>query len=110
MKLHFLGANRQVTGSCYCLETDQAKLLVDCGLFQERAYQDRNWDDSPVPAGEIDALLLTHAHLDHCGLIPKLVRDGFAGPIFCTRPTVELCGVVLRDSTKIQEEDAAYKE
>lgn len=109
MKLHFLGANRQVTGSRYCLEVGDFKVLVDCGLFQERQFQDRNWHDSPIPPGEIDAVVLTHAHLDHCGLLPKLVREGFSGPIYCTRPTAALSEIVLRDSAEIQEEDAAYK-
>ncbi len=109
MKLHFLGANRQVTGSRYCLEAAGHKVLIDCGMFQERPFQDRNWEPSPVPPGDIDALLLTHVHIDHSGLIPRLVGQGFSGPIHCTRPSVDLAEVMLRDSAKIQEEDAAYK-
>jgi len=107
-KLHFLGAARQVTGSRYCLESDGTKVLVDCGLFQEREFQSRNWEQSPIPAGEINALLLTHVHIDHSGLIPKLCREGFRGKIHCTRPSVPLAEVLLRDSAEIQEEDAAY--
>ncbi len=109
MKLHFLGANRQVTGSRYCLEAAGHKVLIDCGMFQERPFQDRNWEPSPVPPGDIDAMLLTHVHIDHSGLIPRLVGQGFNGPIHCTRPSVDLAEVMLRDSAKIQEEDAAYK-
>lgn len=108
-KLHFLGANRQVTGSRYCIESDGTKVLVDCGMFQEREFLARNWEASPIPPAEVNALLLTHVHIDHCGLIPKLARDGFTGPIHCTRPSVPLGEVLLRDSADIQEEDAAYK-
>ena len=79
MKIKFLGATRQVTGSCYFLETEGLKILVDCGLYQERDYLYRNWESFPVPPDQIQYLLLTHVHLDHCGLIPKLVKEGFAG-------------------------------
>lgn len=107
--LTFLGANRQVTGSQYCLEAQGKKLLVDCGLVQERAYLGRNWEPCPVPAREVCALLLTHVHIDHCGLIPKFVREGFHGPIYATPPSRDLIPIMLRDSARIQEEDAAYK-
>ncbi len=109
MKLHFLGANRQVTGSRYCLETADSKIMIDCGMFQEREFLSRNWEPNSITPSECDAMLLTHAHLDHCGLIPKLVANGFLAPIYCTPPTVDLTEVILRDSAKIQEEDAAYK-
>lgn len=109
MKLHFLGANRQVTGSRYCLETTSGKILIDCGMFQERPYQDRNWLPSPIPPAEIQALVLTHVHVDHCGLTPRLVREGFRGPIYCTRPSVDLADIILRDSARIQSEDVRYK-
>lgn len=109
MRLHFLGANRQVTGSRYCVEAAGARVMVDCGLFQEREFASRNWDPSPIAASGIDALLLTHAHLDHVGLIPKLVREGFRGTIYGTRATGRLAELILRDSAKIQVEDAAYK-
>jgi len=109
MKLHFLGANRQVTGSRYCLETEGRELLIDCGLFQERQYQNRNWDPCPIPAAQIDAMLLTHVHIDHSGLIPRFVKEGFTGPIHCTRPTSSLVEIMLRDAAKIQMEDADYK-
>jgi len=109
VKLHFLGANRQVTGSRYVLEADGKQVMIDCGMFQERQFQHRNWDCCPIPASEIDAMLLTHVHIDHSGLIPKFVRDGFRGPIHCTAPSVAMTEVMLRDAAKIQEEDAAYK-
>ncbi len=109
MRLHFLGANRQVTGSRYGLETAAGKILVDCGMFQERPYQDRNWLPSPIPPRDIQALVLTHVHVDHCGLIPRLVRDGFRGPIYCTRPSVELAEIILRDAAHIHTEDARFK-
>lgn len=109
MKLHFLGANRQVTGSRYLLEAGGHEILIDCGMFQEREFQARNWEPSPIPPGNIDAMLLTHAHLDHCGLIPRFVREGFRGPIYCTPPTVPLSAIILQDSAEIQVEDLAYK-
>jgi metallo-beta-lactamase family protein len=109
VKLHFLGANRQVTGSRYCLEAAGRKLMIDCGMFQERQYQSRNWEPSPIPPGEIDDLLLTHVHIDHCGLLPRLVREGYRGPIHATRPSVELAEIMLRDAARIQVEDAEYK-
>jgi len=109
VKLHFLGANRQVTGSRYCLEVGRSHVLIDCGLFQERDFLDRNWQPSPVPAAKIDALLLTHAHIDHSGLIPRLVSQGFRAPIYATPPSVELAEIVLRDSAEIQMEDALHK-
>ncbi len=109
MKLQFLGATRQVTGSRYYLQAGGAKVLVDCGMFQERPYQDRNWEPSPVPPKALDALVLTHAHLDHCGLIPRLVEEGFAGPILTTSATADLAEIILRDSAEIQVEDALFK-
>ncbi len=109
MKLHFLGANRQVTGSRYCLEVGGHRVLVDCGLFQEREFVPRNWHRSPIPAEQIDALLLTHIHIDHSGLIPRLVGEGFRGPIYCTRPTAALAEIMLLDAARIQMEDASYK-
>jgi metallo-beta-lactamase family protein len=110
VKLQFLGAARQVTGSQYYLEADGARLLVDCGMYQERAHLARNWDPSPVRLRDVDALLLTHAHVDHCGLAPKLVREGFRGPIIATSASADLVELVLRDAAEIQMEDAAFKE
>jgi metallo-beta-lactamase family protein len=109
MKLSFLGAARQVTGSCYLLEAGGLRILVDCGMYQERAYLERNWERLPASPATLDYLLLTHAHLDHSGLIPKLVGDGFAGPIVTTAASAELAEIILTDAGKIQEEDAAYK-
>ena len=110
MKLQFLGAARQVTGSQYYLEADGVHLLVDCGMYQERAYLARNWDPSPVRLRELHALLLTHAHVDHCGLAPKLVQEGFRSPIITTSASADLVELVLRDAAEIQMEDAAFKE
>jgi len=109
VQLHFLGANRQVTGSRYCLQVGKFEVLIDCGLVQERPYLERNWDPCPIPAHEVDAMLLTHIHVDHSGLIPRFVRDGFRGPIHTTRATEQLLEVVLRDSARIQQEDLEYK-
>ena len=110
MKLQFLGAARQVTGSQYYVEADGARLLVDCGMYQERAYLARNWDPSPLRLRELDALLLTHAHVDHCGLAPKLVQDGLSRPDHGHSASADLVELVLRDAAEIQAEDAAFKE
>ncbi len=110
VKLQFLGAARQVTGSQYYLEADGAKLLVDCGMYQERAYLDRNWEPEAIRLRELQAILLTHAHVDHCGLVPKLVQQGFRGPIIATSASADLVELVLRDAAEIQAEDAAFKE
>lgn len=109
MKLRFLGANRQVTGSCYLLEAAGQRILIDCGLFQERPFADRNWDPFPEPIDDLDFLLLTHAHLDHCGRIPRLVRQGFHAPIITTAPSRDLARLVMLDSAAIHEEDAQFK-
>ena len=109
MKISFLGAVQNVTGSRYLLEANGTRILVDCGFYQERDFQDRNWDPFPVNPSTIDAVLLTHAHLDHCGLLPKLVREGFTGNIFCTPATAEIAQIIMLDSAHIQEEDAKYK-
>ncbi len=110
MKLQFLGATRQVTGSQYYLEADGAHLLVDCGMHQERAFASRNWQPSPVRLRNLNAVLLTHAHVDHCGLAPKLVQEGYRGPIITTQASADLVDLVLRDAAQIQAEDAAFKE
>ena len=109
MRLKVLGAARQVTGSCYAVESGGVTVLVDCGLYQERSFLARNWDPFPIPPGRIDLVLLTHAHLDHSGLLPRLVRQGFSGPIVTTPATADLLPIVLGDSARLQEEDAAYK-
>jgi metallo-beta-lactamase family protein len=108
LTLTFLGAARTVTGSKHLLDTGSAKVLVDCGLFQGlKELRERNWQNLPIKATEIDAVVLTHAHLDHCGYLPRLVSQGFRGRIFCTPGTQDLCRIVLPDSARIQEEDAA---
>ncbi len=109
IKLSFLGAARNVTGSRYLLETDSTRLLVDCGLYQEREFRSRNWEPFPIPPHTLDAVLLTHAHVDHCGLLPKLVREGFRGRIYCTEATSEIAQIILLDSAHLQEEDAEFK-
>jgi metallo-beta-lactamase family protein len=107
MKLTFLGAARTVTGSKYLLDTGSARILVDAGLFQGlKELRERNWRDLPIKAADISAVVLTHAHLDHCGYLPRLVAQGFRGRIFCTAGTQDLCRIVLPDSGRIQEEDA----
>lgn len=109
IKLRFLGAAQNVTGSRHLLEADGVRVLVDCGLYQERHLLARNWEAFSVPPDSIDAVLLTHAHLDHCGLLPKLARDGFKGKIYCTAATGEIARIILLDSAKLQEEDAEHK-
>jgi len=109
IKLRFLGAAQNVTGSRHMLEANGVRLLIDCGLYQERQFRKRNWDPFPIPPDSIDAVLLTHAHLDHCGLLPKLVKEGFRGRIYCNPATAEIAQIILLDSAKIQEEDAEHK-
>lgn len=107
MKLTFLGATGTVTGSRYLLEDAGKKYLVDCGLFQGlKDLRLRNWGEFPVPPSSISAVMLTHAHLDHSGYIPLLVKSGFRGPIYCSAATYDLCKILLPDSGYIQEEDA----
>jgi metallo-beta-lactamase family protein len=109
VSISFLGAAGNVTGSRFLVQADGARVLVDCGMYQERAYASRNWDPFPVSPDTIDAVVLTHAHLDHSGYIPRLVREGFRGRIYCTQATADIAEVILEDSARIQEEDAAYK-
>ncbi|MCD6364696.1 MAG: MBL fold metallo-hydrolase [Planctomycetes bacterium] len=109
IKLTFLGAVHGVTGSRFLVEADGTKVLIDCGMYQERKLRERNWARFPVPPASINAVLLTHAHLDHCGLLPKLISDGFDGKIYCTNATAEISQIIVLDSAHLQEEDAAYK-
>jgi len=109
IKLGFYGAARNVTGSKYYLEADGHKFLVDCGLYQERFLKDRNWEPFPINPHSLDAVLLTHAHIDHCGLLPKLVREGFNGRIYCTDATADIAKIMLTDSARLQQEDALNK-
>ena len=113
--IQFLGAAGTVTGSKHLINTGDLsgksgfQVLIDCGLFQgPKEWRERNWLDTPIPAKEIDAVILTHAHLDHCGWIPRLVKEGFRGPIYATAPTIDLCGIILPDSGHLQEEDARF--
>jgi len=107
--LTFLGATGTVTGSRYLLDTKGRKLLVDCGLFQGlKKNRLKNWDPFPVPPKEIEKVLLTHAHIDHSGYIPRLCKQGFTGKIHCTHATNDLCEIMLRDSGHLQEEDARW--
>ncbi|QWF24278.1 MBL fold metallo-hydrolase [Nocardioides sp. LMS-CY] len=107
--LTFLGAAGTVTGSRFLVESDDGSLLVDAGLYQGlSALRRRNWEPSDVPVGELAAVVLTHAHLDHCGYLPRLVREGFRERIVCTPETAQLVEIVLRDSAHLQEEDARF--
>src|SRR5579862_6970891 len=105
-KLTFLGAAGSVTGSKYLVEADGKRLLIDCGLFQGlKELRLRNWAPLPQKPATFDWCVLTHAHLDHTGYLPRLVRDGFQGPIYADAATIELCGILLPDSAHLQEED-----
>lgn len=110
MDIQFLGAARIVTGSNYLLTTKNHKIIIDCGMFQGNTEKERmNFEDFPYDVNEVDYLILTHAHIDHSGRIPKLVKDGFKGKIVCTKATYDLCSIMLLDSAKIQESDAQWE-
>ncbi|MCX5899005.1 MAG: MBL fold metallo-hydrolase, partial [Proteobacteria bacterium] len=107
--LTFLGSTGTVTGSRFHLKTPEKQLLIDCGLFQGlKENRLRNWEAFPIAPATIDALLLTHAHIDHSGYIPRLCQQGFNGRIHCTYATQDLCDIMLRDSAHLQEEDARW--
>jgi metallo-beta-lactamase family protein len=107
--LEFLGATQTVTGSRFLLSTARARVLVDCGLYQgAKELRERNWQPMPVDAESIDSVLLTHAHIDHSGYLPRIARTGFRGPVFATRRTAELCEIVLPDSGYLHEEEARF--
>jgi len=109
MKLQFLGATGTVTGSKYLLEAGGQRVLVDCGLFQGfKQLRLRNWTRLPVAVKSIDAVVLTHAHIDHSGYLPLLVKNGFQGKVWCTRSTADLCAILLPDAGHLQEEEARY--
>ncbi|MCX2982752.1 MBL fold metallo-hydrolase [Halieaceae bacterium IMCC14734] len=108
--LQFLGAAGTVTGSRYLLTSPSGRVLIDCGMYQGyKKWRELNWQPFPVPAASIDALVLTHAHLDHSGYIPALVAQGFTGPVYCSQATFELCEILLLDAAHLQEEEAAYR-
>ena len=110
-KITFLGAAGTVTGSKYLVEAGGKKLLVDCGLFQgSRDLTDRNWQTLPIDPATIDWAVLTHAHIDHTGYIPRLVKSGYRGPFYCNPATHELCNILLLDSAHLQEEEAQFVE
>lgn len=108
IKIHFLGASHTVTGSKFFIETPEANLMVDCGMFQGlKELRELNWNPLPIDVSKIDIVLLTHGHLDHTGYLPRLVKEGFKGKIIGTEPTLAIAAIILRDSAKIHEEEAA---
>lgn len=109
VKVKFLGATGTVTGSRFLLDVGNFRLLVDCGLFQGlKELRLRNWEPFPVKADSINAIVISHAHIDHTGYLPRLVKEGYKGPIYCTRPTADLMEIMLLDSAKLQEEEASF--
>jgi metallo-beta-lactamase family protein len=111
MQLQFLGATGTVTGSKYLLRHGDATILVDCGLFQGfKQLRLRNWEPLPVAPKTVDAVVLTHAHIDHSGYLPLLARQGFRGRVYCTSATHELCKILLTDSGHLQEEEGEVRQ
>ena len=108
--LKFLGAIQQVTGSCYLVETAQGKILLECGMYQGEVKPEKPPERFfSFDPGTIDAVILSHAHLDHSGLLPKLAREGYRGPVFVTEPTCDLLGVMLKDAAYLQEKDVEWE-
>src|SRR5712671_1426216 len=108
--ISFWGAAGTVTGSKYLIETDRAKVLIDCGLFQGlRELRERNWQEPPFNAASVNAVIITHAHIDHTGYLPRFVQHGFRGPIYCSRGTADLLRILLPDAARLQEEEADYR-
>jgi metallo-beta-lactamase family protein len=108
--LSFWGGVGTVTGSKYLIESERGRVLVDCGLFQGfKELRERNWQEPPFDPGSLDAVLITHAHIDHTGYLPRLVAQGFKGPVYCSRGTAELLKILLPDAARLQEEDADYR-
>lgn len=109
VRLKFLGGAGSVTGSKYLLEVDDRRVLIDCGLFQGlKELRLRNWDPFPVETDTIDAVILTHAHIDHSGYLPRLYREGFSGQVYCTSATASLLGILLPDAGRLQQEEASW--
>ena len=105
--VRFLGAARTVTGSKFLVETPKARVLIDCGMFQgHKRLREMNWEEFPIDPSTIDAVVISHAHLDHVGYLPALVRHGFGGSVWASESTGRLAGVVMADSGRIQEHDA----
>ncbi len=109
MNITFLGAAGYVTGSRFLVESGRSRILIDCGLCQERENLCHNWDPFAVSPAMIDAVLLTHAHIDHSGWLPKLIHEGFKGPVYCTAPTADIARLLLEDSARVMAEDAEFK-
>jgi len=110
MNIQFFGAAEMVTGSNYLISTDNMKILLDCGMFQGGEKEELlNLESFPYNPEEIDCLILSHAHIDHSGRIPLLYKQGFKGKVYCTKPTYDLCDIMLRDSASIQEADAEWE-
>src|ERR1051325_2301222 len=108
--LSFWGGVGTVTGSKYLIETERARVLVDCGLFQGlKELREKNWQEPPFDPRSLNAVLITHAHIDHTGYLPRLVKHGFNGPVYCSRGTADLLKILLPDSGRLQEEDADYR-
>src|SRR5947207_14231194 len=102
-RLSFWGAAGTVTGSKYLIETDHARVVIDCGLFQGlRELRERNWQDPPFDPASVDAVVITHAHIDHTGSLPRFVSQGYRGPIYCSRGTADLLKILLPDSARLQ--------
>jgi metallo-beta-lactamase family protein len=109
MRLTFMGAAGTVTGSRHMVEINGKRLLVDCGLFQgPKKNRLKNWEPFPVEPSSIDAVMLTHAHIDHIGFLPAIVKHGFRGPIYCTKATARLAAILLPDTGHLQEEEARW--
>src|ERR671928_314527 len=108
--ISFWGGVGTVTGSKYLVESDGSRVLVDCGLFQGlRELRERNWEEPPFDASRLDAVVITHAHIDHTGYLPRLVALGYGGPVYCSKGTADLLKLLLPDSARLQEEEAEYR-
>src|SRR4051812_7666372 len=108
--LSFWGGVGTVPGSKFLLESKGARVLVDCGMFQGlKELRELNWQDPPFDPASLDAVLITHAHIDHTGYLPRIVKQGFKGPVYCSNSTYDLLKILLPDAARIQEEDAAYR-